>query len=162
MKQKEQRRPRARKGTTEGEGKRKIFADEERAAMAERARELKAETHRGRRPNQADDERELLAKISALPEPDRAMALRVHAIIKANAPALSPKTWYGMPAYAKNDSVVCFFQSAQKFKTRYATLGFSDKAHLDDGQMWPTAFALKELGAAEEAKIAALVKKAAS
>ena len=104
----------------------------------------------------------MLAKIAALPEPDRAMAERLHAIIKANAPALSPKTWYGMPAYAKDGNVVCFFQSAQKFKTRYATLGFSEKANLDEGLMWPTAFALKNLTAAEEAKVVALVKKAIS
>jgi uncharacterized protein YdhG (YjbR/CyaY superfamily) len=110
----------------------------------------------------ADGESAVLAKIAALPQPDRDMAERLHAIVKANAPALSPKTWYGMPAYAKDGNVVCFFQSAQKFKTRYATLGFSDKANLDEGQMWPTAFALKELTAADEAKIGALVKKAVS
>jgi uncharacterized protein YdhG (YjbR/CyaY superfamily) len=109
-----------------------------------------------------DGESEVLAKIAAFPPPDRTMAERLHAIVKANAPALSPKTWYGMPAYAKNGQIVCFFQSAQKFKTRYATLGFSDKANLDDGHMWPTAFALKELAAAEEARIIALLKKAVS
>jgi len=130
------------------------LTDEERAAMRERLLELKA--------GKADGESAVLAKIAALPQPDRAMAERLHAIIKANAPAISPKTWYGMPAYAKDGNVVCFFQSAQKFKTRYATLGFSDKANLDEGHMWPTAFALKELTAAEEAKIGALVKKAVS
>jgi len=138
------------------------FTDEERAAMSERVQELKAEASRGARAGGADGESDVLQKIAALPQPDRAMAERLHAIIKANAPALSPKTWYGMPAYAKDGNVVCFFQSAQKFKTRYATLGFSDKANLDEGHMWPTAFALKELTAAEEAKIGALVKKAVS
>jgi uncharacterized protein YdhG (YjbR/CyaY superfamily) len=137
------------------------FTDEERVAMRERLQELKADARRGRRAGKADREGDVLAKIAALPQPDRAMAERFHAIVKANAPALSPKTWYGMPAYAKNGNVVCFFQSAQKFKTRYATLGFSDKANLDEGHMWPTAFALRELTAAEEAKIGALVKKAA-
>ena len=138
------------------------FTDEERVAMRERLQELKADARGGRRTGKADGESTVLAKIAALPLPDRTMAERLHAIIKANGPALSPKTWYGMPAYAKDGNVVCFFQSAQKFKTRYATLGFSDKAVLDEGQMWPTAFALKELTAAEEAKIAALVKKAVS
>src|ERR1700681_2419897 len=127
------------------------FTDEERVAMRERRQELKA-----------DGESAVLAKFAVLPQPDRAMAERLHAIIKANAPALSPKTWYGMPAYAKDGNVVCFFQSAQKFKTRYATLGFSDKANLDEGHMWPTVFALKELTAAEEMRIGALVKKAVS
>jgi uncharacterized protein YdhG (YjbR/CyaY superfamily) len=140
----------------------KGFTDEERAAMRERLQELKAEARRGRRVGKADGESAVLAKIAALPQPDRAIGERLHAIIKANAPALSPKTWYGMPAYAKDGNVVCFFQSAQKFKTRYATLGFSDKANLDEGHMWPTACALKELTAAEEAKIGALVKKAVS
>jgi uncharacterized protein YdhG (YjbR/CyaY superfamily) len=112
--------------------------------------------------DKGDEENAVLAKIAALPQPDRALAERFHAIIKANAPSLSPKTWYGMPAYANDGNVVCFFQSGQKFKTRYATLGFSDKANLDEGHMWPTAFALKELTVAEEAKIAALVKKAVS
>ena len=135
------------------------FTDEERAAARERVEEIKAEARRGSR---ADGESDVLAKIAALPEPDRAMAERLHAIIKANAPALSPKTWYGMPAYAKDGNVVCFFQSAQKFKTRYATFGFSDKANLDEGLMWPTAFALKDLTAAEEAEIVALIKKAVS
>ena len=138
------------------------FTDEERVAMRERLQELKAVARRGRRAGKADGESDVLAKIAALPQPDRAMAERLHAIVKANAPALSPKTWYGMPAYAKNGNVVCFFQSAQKFKTRYATLGFSDKANLDEGHMWPTAFALRELTAVEEAKIGALVKKAVS
>jgi len=138
------------------------FTDEERGAMRERLQELKSEARRGPRTGRADGESAVLAKIAALPQPDRAMAERLHEIIKANAPALSPKTWYGMPAYAKDGNVVCFFQSALKFKTRYATLGFSDKANLDEGNMWPTAFALKELTAAEEAKIGALVNKAVS
>ena len=132
------------------------FTAEERAAMRERAQELKAEARK------ADGESALLAKIAEMPEPDRAMAKRLHAIIKASAPALSPKTWYGMPAYARDDKVVCFFQSADKFKARYATFGFNDTANLDEGAMWPTSFALKELTAAEEAKIGALVKKAVS
>ena len=136
--------------------KKKGFTDEERAAMKARARELKAEARA------ADGERDVLAAIAELPEPDRAMAERLHALITAGAPALSPKTWYGMPAYARDGKVVCFFQSAQKFKTRYATFGFSDKANLDEGALWPTAFALKELTAAEEVRIGALVKKAAS
>jgi uncharacterized protein YdhG (YjbR/CyaY superfamily) len=136
------------------------FTDEERAAMRERVQELKEDASRGRRMSKEDGESAVLAKIAALPQTDRAIAERVHAIVKANAPELSPKTWYGMPAYAKDGNVVCFFQSAQKFKTRYATLGFSDKANLDEGRMWPTAFALKELTAAEETKIGALVKKA--
>ena len=130
--------------------------------MKERAQELKAEARRGPRANKADGESAVLAKIAEMPEPDRAMAKRLHAIIKASAPALSPKTWYGMPAYAKDGKVVCFFQSAQKFKSRYATLGFNDEAKLDEGAMWPTAFALKELTAAEEVRISALVKKAVS
>jgi uncharacterized protein YdhG (YjbR/CyaY superfamily) len=132
----------------------KGFTAEERAAMKERAKELKDEAR------QADGERALLAKIAEMSEPDRAMAKRVHAIVKASAPALLPKTWYGMPAYAKDGKVVCFFQSAEKFNSRYATFGFSDEASLDQGAMWPTSFALKELTAAEEAKIGALVKKA--
>jgi uncharacterized protein YdhG (YjbR/CyaY superfamily) len=133
------------------------FTEDERAAMKERARELKAGA-RGK----ADGEREVLAKIAAMQAPDRVMAERVHAIVKASAPALSPKTWYGMPAYARDDQVVCFFQAAQKFKARYASLGFSDKAKLDEGRMWSTSFALTELTAAEEDRIAALVKRAAS
>jgi len=140
----------------------KGFTDEERAAMREYLQERNADSRGGRRADKADEESAVLAKIAALPQPDRAMGERLHAIIKANAPALSPKTWYGMPAYAKDGNVVCFFQSAQKFKTRYATLGFSDKANLDEGHMWPTAFALKELTAAEETRIAALVRKAVS
>ncbi len=138
------------------------FTDEERAAMRERGQELKAAARRGPRAGQADGESDVLAKIAEMPEPDRVMAERLHAIIKASAPALSPRTWYGMPAYAKDGNVVCFFQSAQKFKSRYATLGFSDKANLDEGTMWPTTFALKELTAADEARIGALVKKAVS
>src|SRR5437588_9371426 len=138
------------------------FTDEERAAMRERAQELKAAARRGRGAGKADGESDVLAKIAEMPEPDRAIAERLHAIIKASAPALSPRTWYGMPAYAKDGNVVCFFQSAQKFKTRYATFGFSDKANLDEGAMWPTSFALKELTAAEEARIGALVKQAVS
>ena len=130
------------------------FTAEERAAMKERVRELKAEK------NKADWESELLAKIAEMQEPDRVMAERIHAIVKATAPGLAPKTWYGMPAYAKDGKVVCFFQSAEKFNARYATFGFSDDANLDKGAMWPTAFALKELTAADEAKIAGLVKKA--
>ena len=143
-------------------GKAEGFTDEERAAMRERVQELKAAARRGPRADKADGEGAVLAKIAALRGPDRAMGERLHAIIKASAPALSPKLWYGMPAYAKDEKVVCFFQGAQKFKTRYATIGFSDKANLDEGHMWPTAFALKELTAAEEARISALVKKAAS
>ena len=141
--------PKAARRTT---GKASGFTDDERAAMKERARELKA--------GKADGESDLLAKIAEMPEPDRAMATRLHALIKASAPTLSPRTWYGMPAYARDGKVVCFFQSARKFKTRYATFGFSDQAHLDDGTMWPTAFALKDLTAAEEARIIALLKKA--
>jgi hypothetical protein len=136
------------------------FTDEERAAMKERAEEAKAERRRGARAGKADGESAVLAKIAEMKGSDRAMAERLHALIKASAPELSPKTWYGMPAYARDGKVVCFFQSAQKFKSRYATLGFSDAANLDEGAMWPTAFALKELGAAEEARIGALVKTA--
>jgi uncharacterized protein YdhG (YjbR/CyaY superfamily) len=134
----------------------KGFTAEERAAIRARAQEQKAEA------DKADGERDLLEKIAAMQAPDRAMAERLHAIIKASAPALSPKTWYGMPAYAKGGKIVCFFQPAEKFKTRYATLGFNDSAKLDDGAMWPVAYALKELTAADEAKIKALVKKAVS
>jgi uncharacterized protein YdhG (YjbR/CyaY superfamily) len=130
--------------------------------MRERIQELKAEASRGRRAGKADGEGAVLAKIAALAPPDRALAERIHAMIKANAPVLAPRTWYGMPAYAKDGNVVCYFQSAQRFKTRYATLGFSDKANLDEGHMWPTAFALKELTPAEEARIGALVRKAVS
>ena len=138
------------------------FTDEERAAMKERAREQKAAARRGSRGGKADGERDVLAKIAEMPEHDRAMAERLHALIKAAAPDLSPKTWYGMPAYAKDGDVVCFFQSAAKFKSRYSTLGFSDKANLDEGAMWPSSFALTELTAAEEQRIAALVKRAVS
>ena len=138
----------------------KGFTDEERAAMKNRAQELKAEARANK--NKAEGERDVLAKIAEMPEPDRAMGKRLHAIIKASAPALSPRLWYGMPAYAKDGKVVCFFQSAQKFNTRYATLGFSDAANLDEDALWPVAFALKELTAAEEARIGALVKKAVS
>ncbi len=140
--------------------KSKGFTDEERAAMQERAQELKAEARASKK--KADGESALLAKIAEMPEPDRVMAERLHAIIKASAPALSPKTWYGMPAYAKDGKVVCFFQSAHKFNSRYATFGFNDTANLDEGAMWPTSFALKELTATEEARISALVKKAVS
>jgi uncharacterized protein YdhG (YjbR/CyaY superfamily) len=136
------------------------FTDEERAAMQERAKELKAAARGGR--TSKDGEGDLLAKIAEMPEPDRVMAERIHAIVKAIAPGLSPRTWYGMPAYAKDGKVVCFFQAASKFNARYATFGFNDTATLDDGAMWPTAFALKGLTAAEEAKIGALVKKAVS
>ena len=132
----------------------KGFTAEERAAMRERVRELKAAA------GEAEGESAVVAKIAAMAAPDRALGKRLHAIIKASAPDLSPRTWYGMPAYAKDDKVVCFFQDAQKFKTRYATLGFSDQANLDDGAMWPTTFALKELTTADEARIGAMVKKA--
>ncbi len=130
-----------------------VFSEGEKAAMRELVRER-------RRSGEADGEAEVLAKIAEMREPDRAMAKRIHAVVKASAPAISPKTWYGMPAYAKDGKVVCFFQSGQKFKSRYATFGFQDAANLDEGAMWPVAFALKEVGAAEEARIAALVKKA--
>jgi uncharacterized protein YdhG (YjbR/CyaY superfamily) len=146
----------AKKATQKSEG----FTDEERAAMRERAKELKAEARANKK--KAEGESDLLAKIAEMQEPDRAMAERLHEIVKASAPALSPKTWYGMPAYAKDGKVVCFFQSAQKFSTRYATFSFSDEANLDEGAMWPTSFALKELTATEEARIVALVKKAVS
>ncbi|MGQ0767395.1 MAG: iron chaperone [Gemmatimonadota bacterium] len=136
------------------------FTGDERAAMKERARELRSEGSRARVDE--DGERDLLAKIREMPEPDRSMAARIHAIVRKAAPELSPKTWYGMPAYAKAGKVVCFFQSAQKFKSRYATFGFSDEAKLDDGAMWPAAYALTELTAAAEARIGALVRKAVS
>src|SRR2546430_14452200 len=148
----------AKKGTqgspknTAGKASRGLTA-EERAAMKERVKELKAEARRGTRAGKADGERDVLAKIAEMSGPDRAMAERLHAIVKASAPVLSPRTWYGMPAYAKDGNVVCFFQSAQKFKSRYATFGFSDKANLDEGAFWPVAFALKELSAAGEARI---------
>ncbi len=135
----------------------KGFTEDEQAAMKERAQELKA-----RRAGKADGEQDVLAKIAEMSDPDRAMAERLHAIVKASAPGLSPRTWYGMPAYAKDGKVVCFFQSSQKFKTRYATLGFNETANLDDGAMWPTAFALKKLTRADEARIRALVEKAVS
>ncbi|MEO6295314.1 MAG: DUF1801 domain-containing protein [Candidatus Limnocylindria bacterium] len=148
------------KSTTAIDKTSKGFTAEERAAMKERAKELKAEARANK--NKAEGESDVLAKIAEMPEPDRAMAERLHAVIKASAPALSPKTWYGMPAYAKDGKVVCFFQSAQKFNTRYATFGFSDEANLDEGAMWPNAYALTELTAADEARIGALVKKAVS
>src|SRR5918993_5479576 len=150
------------KSTTANDKKFEGFTEEERGAMKERAQELKTAARRGSRGKRADEESAVLAKIAEMPESDRAMAERLHAIIKDSAPALSPKLWYGMPAYARDGKVVCFFQPAQKFKERYATFGFSDQANLDDGAMWPTAFALKELTAAEEARIGALVKKAVS
>jgi hypothetical protein len=138
------------------------FTDEERGAMKERVHELKAAARHGPRADKEDGESAVLAKIAAMAEPDRAMGKRLHAIVKASTPALSPRLWYGMPAYAKDGKVVCFFQSGQKFNTRYSTFGFSDAANLDDGVLWPTAFALKELTATEEARIGALVKKAVS
>jgi uncharacterized protein YdhG (YjbR/CyaY superfamily) len=140
--------------------KSKRFTDEERAAMKERAKELKAEERANK--DRAAGESAVLAAIAEMEESDRALAERVHALVKASAPALSPKTWYGMPAYAKDGKVICFFQSAQKFKTRYATLGFSDQANLDEGTMWPTSFALTELTASDKARIAVLVKSAVS
>jgi uncharacterized protein YdhG (YjbR/CyaY superfamily) len=146
--------------TTATGKKSKGFTDEERAAMKERAQELKAAARADK--DKAEGESAVLAKIAELPEPDRAMAERVHALVKANAPALAPKTWYGMPAYARDGKIVCFFQSAQKFNTRYATLGFSDAANLDEGGLWPVAFALKELTPADEARIGALVQRAVS
>ena len=157
----------ARKGTqksaksaTASGNKFKGLSDEERAAMKERVKELKAEARADR--DKASGERDVLAKIAEMPKPDRSMAERLHAIIKESAPALSPKTWYGMPAYAKEGKVVCFFTAASKFNSRYATFGFDEKANLDEGNMWPTSFALKELTPAEEARISALVKKAVS
>jgi hypothetical protein len=146
--------PKKARGTDKG------FTDDERAAMKERIQELKAGARRGSGADKADGESAVLAKIAEMPGPDRALGKRLHAIIKATAPTLSPRLWYGMPAYASDGNVVCFFQSARKFKTRYATLGFNDRANLDDGAMWPTAFALRELTAAAEARIAALVKQA--
>ena len=147
---------RSKKSTTASDKPTKRFTDEERGAMKDRLQELKAEAKK------ADAEEDVLAKIAEMSEPDRIMGERLHAIIKASAPALSPKLWYGMPAYAKDGKIVCFYQPAQKFKSRYATFGFNDDANLDEGGMWPTAFALKELTAAEEATIGALVKKAVS
>ena len=141
------------RSTTTAGGKSAGFTDDEKAAMQERVRELK-------RGSKADGESDLLAKVAEMPEPDRTMATRLHALIRKTAPELAPTTWYGMPAYSKDGKVICFFQSAHKFKARYATFGFSDKANLDDGALWPTSYALKALSATEEAKIAALVKKA--
>jgi uncharacterized protein YdhG (YjbR/CyaY superfamily) len=138
------------------------FTDEERGAMKERAKELKAATRRGQRGKEEDEESAVLAKIAEMTESDRAMAERLDAVIKASAPALSSKLWYGMPAYAKDGKIICFFQPAAKFKSRYATLGFNDDANLDEGTMWPTSYALTELNAADEARIGALVKKAVS
>jgi uncharacterized protein YdhG (YjbR/CyaY superfamily) len=149
------------KSTAANNKKSQGFTDEEKAAMKARAKELKAEERASK--NKAEGEKAALAAIADMQEPDRSMAARLHEIIKASAPTLSPKTWYGMPAYADKDGkVVCFFQNAQKFKARYSTFGFNDTANLDEGAMWPTSFALKELTAAEEARIAALVKKAVS
>jgi uncharacterized protein YdhG (YjbR/CyaY superfamily) len=146
---------------TAASGKSTGFTAEERAAMKEHAQELRTEARRGRRSGKKDGEADLLAKVAEMSKTDRAMAERIHAIVTANAPDLSPKTWYGMPAYANQDGkVVCFFQSADKFKSRYATFGFNDNANLDDGAMWPTAFALTKVTATEEARIAALVKQA--
>jgi uncharacterized protein YdhG (YjbR/CyaY superfamily) len=153
-------RARSAKRTAASDKKAKGFTDEERAAIKERAKELKAETRANK--NKADGESEVLATLAAMPQPDRAIGERLHAIVKATMPALAPRLWYGMPAYTRDGKVVCFFQSASKFKTRYATLGFMHEANLDDGAMWPTAFALKELGAAEAEKIGSLVKKAVS
>jgi len=150
------------KSTTATDKTSKVFTAEERAAIQERAKEVKAAARRGPRADKSDGESDVLAKIAEMPEPDRVMAERLHAIIKASAPALSPKTWYGMPAYAKDGKVVCFFTSADKFKSRYATFGFNEDANLDEGTMWPTSFALTKLTAADEARIGALVKKAAS
>ena len=148
------------KSTTKQDKKSKGFTEDERAAMKARARELKAEARASK--NRAEGERDLLAAVAAMKEPDRAMAKRLHAIVEVTAPALWPKTWYGMPAYARDGKVVCFFKSAEKFNSRYATFGFEEAANLDEGAMWPTSFALKELTAADEKKIAALVKKAVS
>ena len=150
------------KSTTAIDKRSEGFSDEERAALKGRAQELKAAARRGPRAGKADGESDVLAKIAEMPKPDRAIAQRLHAIIKASAPALSPRTWYGMPAYAKDGKIICHFQDAQKFKTRYATLGFSDAANLDEGSMWPNAYALTKLTAADEATIGALVKKAVS
>jgi hypothetical protein len=150
------------KSTTAIDKTSKVFTDEERVAIQDRAKEVKAAARRGPRADKADEESALLAKIAEMPEPDRAMGERLHALIKASAPALSPKLWYGMPAYAKDGKVVCFFQAADKFKSRYATFGFDQAANLDEGSMWPTSWALTDLTAADEAKIGELVKKAAS
>jgi len=147
---------------TPAKSTKKTFTDEERAAIQERAREAQAAERRGPRADKADGESEVLAKIAEMPESDRAMAKRVHAVVKASGPDLSPRTWYGMPAYANDGDVICFFQGAYKFKARYATLGFGGKANLDEGTMWPTSYALTTLTAADEARIAALVMKAAN
>jgi uncharacterized protein YdhG (YjbR/CyaY superfamily) len=149
-------------GTRKTTTKTETFTDEERAAMKERAQEVKASARRGSRADKAaEDEAAVVAKIAEMEDGDRAMAERIHAVVKASAPGLAPKLWYGMPAYAKDGKVVCFFQSAQKFNARYATFGFNDKANLDEGTMWPTAFALTKLTAADEARIGELVKRAA-
>jgi uncharacterized protein YdhG (YjbR/CyaY superfamily) len=148
------------KSTSASKKPSQVFTDEERAAMKERVKEQKAEARRG--ADRAEGEQDVLAKLAEMPEPDRAMGKRIHAIIKASAPSLSPKTWYGMPAYEKDGKVVCFFQSADKFKARYATFGFNDSANLDEGAMWPTSFALKKLTAAAEKTIGELVRKAVS
>jgi uncharacterized protein YdhG (YjbR/CyaY superfamily) len=148
------------KSTTKQDKKSKGFTEDERAAMKARAKELKAEARASK--NRAEGERDLLAAVAVMKEPDRAMAERLHAIVEETAPELWPKTWYGMPAYARDGKVVCFFKSAEKFNSRYATFGFEEAANLDEGAMWPTSFALKELTAADEKKIAALVKKAVS
>ena len=161
MKPKKETQKAAKGGTVTGKAA-TGFTDEERLAIKQRDQELKAEAGRGPHAKKADGEGDLLAKIAEMPERDRAMAERLHALIKATAPTLAPRTWYGMPAYAKDGNVVCFFQSAQKFKTRYATFGFSDKANLDEGTVWPVAFALKEWTAADEVRFGALVKKAVS
>ena len=150
------------KGTKAAATKTTGFTDEERSAMQERARELKAEARRGSRAAKADGERDVLAKIAEMQGTDRAIAERLHEIVKESAPTLAPKTWYGMPAYAKDGKVVLYFQSAEKFKARYATIGFSDTANLDDGAMWPTSFALEELTPEAEAQIVALVQRAVS
>jgi len=154
--------PKSAKSTTARNKTYEGFTDEERSAMKERAKELKAPARRGSRGGKADGESEVRAKIAEMTEPDRGLAERLHAVIKASAPGISPTTWYGMPAYARDGKVICFFQPAQKFKTRYATLGFSDKANLDEGAMWPVYYALTELTAADEERIGALVQKAAS
>ena len=161
MRLKKQAQKPAKSATVTGKGV-AGFTAEERLAMKERAQELKTEARRGQRAKKTDGEGDVLAKIAEMPEPDRAMAERIHAIIKASAPSLSPRTWYGMPAYAKDGNVVGFFQSGHKFKARYATFGFSDKANLDAGTVWPVAFALKELPPADEVRIGALVKQAVS
>jgi uncharacterized protein YdhG (YjbR/CyaY superfamily) len=155
-------RQRSAKSTTATRKRYEGFTDEERAAMKDRVQEQKVAARRGSRANEADEEGTVLAKIAEMPRPDRALGERLHAVIKASAPALSPRLWYGMPAYAKDGKVLCHFQPAQKFKTRYATFAFSDEANLDEGAMWPVAFALTELTAADEARIGALLKKAVS